>query len=161
MSKIAGALGANYESKRADLRIRKFDLGGHTFKVRVPIVSESDAIYKRITEPDQAKIDAVYALMIEPIEKFKEQAQENGFEFLEDDVLINGKSLRESAKTKVMTEARIVEYIKLLVPEVEGATLDGITYEDVQAEWPMSVQLQLIEKIGEVISPTYRESRGN
>jgi hypothetical protein len=159
MSKIAAALGESYQAKREELRIRKFDLGGHTFKVRVPVVAETDVIYKRINEPDQAKIEEIYEKLAQPITQFKDEAAQNGFEFIEGDILIQGKSLKESAKTQVMTQTRITEYIKLLVP-VEG-TMDDITYEDIEAEFPMSTQLALIEKITEVISPTYRESRGN
>lgn len=159
MSKIAAALGESYQAKREELRIRKFDLGGHTFKVRVPVVAETDAIFKRISEPDEALIQATYEKLAQPMMQFKDEAERNGFEFLEDDILIEGRSLKESAKTQVMTQTRITEYIKLLVP-VEG-TMDDITYEDIEAEFPMSTQLALIEKITEVISPTYRESRGN
>lgn len=159
MSKIAAALGESYQAKREELRIRKFDLGGHIFKVRVPVVAETDAIFKRVSEPDEAKIQAVYDKLAQPMMSFKEDAEKTGFEFLEDDIIINGNSLKQTAKTQVMTQARITEYIKLLVP-VEG-TMDDITYEDIEAEFPMSTQLALIEKITEVISPTYRESRGN
>ena len=159
MNKIAAALGESYQAKREELRIRKFDLGGHTFKVRVPVVAETDAIFKRVSEPDEAKIQAVYDKLAQPMMQFKDEADKTGFEFLEDDIIINGNSLKQTAKTQVMTQARITEYIKLLVP-VEG-TMDDITYEDIEAEFPMSTQLALIEKITEVISPTYRESRGN
>lgn len=159
MSKIAAALGESYQAKREELRIRKFDLGGHTFKVRVPVVAETDAIFKRVNEPDEAKIQAVYDKLAQPMMQFKDEADKTGFEFLEDDIIINGNSLKQTAKTQVMTQARITEYIKLLVP-VEG-TMEDITYEDIEAEFPMSTQLALIEKITEVISPTYRESRGN
>lgn len=159
MSKIAAALGESYQAKREELRIRKFELGGHTFKVRVPVVAETDAIFKRVSEPDEAKIQAVYDKLAQPMMQFKDEADKTGFEFLEDDIIINGNSLKQTAKTQVMTQARITEYIKLLVP-VEG-TMDDITYEDIEAEFPMSTQLALIEKITEVISPTYRESRGN
>ena len=159
MSKIAAALGESYQAKREELRIRKFELGGHTFKVRVPIVAETDVMFKRISEPDETLIQATYDKLAKPMMQFKEDADKTGFEFLEDDIIINGNSLKQTAKTQVMTQARITEYIKLLVP-VEG-TMDDITYEDIEAEFPMSTQLALIEKITEVISPTYRESRGN
>jgi hypothetical protein len=49
----------------------------------------------------------------------------------------------------------------LLVPELEGASLDDLTYDDIEQEFPISVQMQIVEKIGEVISPSYREARGN
>lgn len=160
MSKLASALGASYEQKRREILTRKFELGGHTFKVRIPLVSESDVIYKRIMEPDAARVDEIYKQMIEPLVKFKDQTSEE-FEFKDDDVLVQGRSLKEAAKIKAQTETRIVEYIKLLVPEMEGASLEDLTYADVENEWPLNVQLVLCEKIGEVISPGYKETRGN
>jgi hypothetical protein len=60
-----------------------------------------------------------------------------------------------------MTEARITEYIKLLIPENPENSLVDLTYADIELEFPMSVQLLLCEKIGEAISPTYKEARGN
>ncbi len=159
MSKIAAALGESYQAKREELRIRKFELGGHTFKVRVPVVAETDAIFKRINEPDEAKIQELFEKLSKPLLEFKDDAEKTGFEFTDDDILIEGKSTRQTVRTQVMTQTRITEFIKLLVP-VEG-TLENITYEDIEEEFPMSTQLALVEKIAEVISPTYRESRGN
>lgn len=160
MSKLSSALGSSYEQKRREILTRKFELGGHTFKVRIPLVAESDAIYKRIMEPDEARIEELYQQMVEPLEKVKSEASED-FVFQDKDVLVQGRSLREAAKMKAQTEARIVEYVKLLVPEMEGATLDDLTYADIESEWPFNVQLALCEKIGEVISPGYKETRGN
>lgn len=157
MTKISSVLGSNYESKREEIRIKKFEFGGHTFKVRVPLVAESDKIYKRIIEPSEEKVEAIYQEMVKPLIEMPEKP--TGFEFKDDDILIDGKSLKEAAKTKVMVETRIVEYIKLLVPE--QGSMDEITYDDIQAEWPMSVQLMMVDKIGELIAPTYKETRGN
>lgn len=160
MSKIAAALGENYQAKREELRIRKFELGGHTFKVRVPVVAETDAMFKRINEPDDAKVQELFDKLAQPLLEFKDDAQANGFEFTDDDILIDGKSTRQTVRTQVMTQNRITELIKLLVP-VEGGSLEHITYADIEEEFPMSTQLALVEKISEVISPTYKESRGN
>jgi hypothetical protein len=163
MTKLSSAFGANYDKMRREILTRKFELGGFTFKVRVPLVAESDAIYTRITNPDEAKIESIYQLLVEPLQKFRKssEATESGFEFLENDVLVQGKSLREAARNKALTEARIVEYIKLLVPEDPESNLSDVTYDDIEAEWPLNVQLALCEKIGEVISPNYKETRGN
>lgn len=160
MSKLGSALGSAYEAKRKELLIRKFDLGGHTFKVRVPLVAESDEIYRRISEPTLERVDEIYQRLVQPLMQFKDEANE-GFVFTEDDVVVEGRSMREAAKAKCITETRITEFIKLLVPEVEGENLKDLTYEEIEAEWPLSVQLAICEKIGEVISPTYRESRKN
>lgn len=163
MTKLSNAFGASYNKMRKEILTRKFELGGFTFKVRIPLVAESDAIYSRITNPDESKIEEIYQSLIEPLQKFREspEAAESGFEFLENDVLVQGKSLREAARNKALTEARVVEYIRLLTPENPDDTLNDITYEDIEAEWPLNVQLALCEKIGEVISPNYKEIRGN
>lgn len=160
MTKLAKFLGSQYEAKRKNLFIRQFELGGHTFKVRVPTVAESDAIYERIQNPKEEEVLAIYEQIAKPIEQFRGQETEE-FVFTENDILINGKSLRETAKLKLMTQNRITEYIKLLIPENEEDTLEDITYEEIEAEFPMSIQITLIEKISECISPNYKENRGN
>ena len=159
MTRFADALGAKYQQNREKIFTRRFELGGHIFKVRIPYVHESDEIYKRINEPDEAKVAEAYKQMTEPLLALKDQ--DAGFTFTDDDVLIEGRSLKEAARQKVQVEIKITEFVKLLVPEQEGATLDDLTYEEIEAEFPMAVQMQLVEKIAEAISPTYKETKGN
>ena len=158
MSKIASILGN--EKKLKDIRIKKFELGGHTFRVRVPLVSESDQIYAKVMNPSEAKILDIYQQLTASLTQFKDKESED-FQFVDDDVIVSGRSMREAAKNKAMIETRVVEYIKLLVPDSEDQTLDDITYKDIEEEFPLSVQMALIKAIGEAISPTYEESRGN
>jgi hypothetical protein len=160
MTKLATLLGSQYESKRKNLFIRQFELGGYTFKVKVPTVAESDAIYDLIQNPKEEEITAVYEQIAKPLEQFKSQESEE-FKFLDDDILVNGRSLRETAKLKIVTQTRITEFVKLLIPENENDTLADLTYAEVEAEFPMAVQMALMEKIAEAISPSYKESRGN
>ena len=56
-------------------------------------------------------------------------------------------------------ERKVVEYLKLLVPET--GTLDDLTYEEIEQEFPLQVQLELLEKITEVIQPGYKDARKN
>ena len=159
MNKLASVLGSTYSAKRKEILIKSFELSGHTFKVKIPLVSESDAIYKRITEPEQDRIKELFNTMTESLLQYKDK-EDSGMEFTEEDIQVGGHSMMEAARNKVMTEQRILEYVKLLVPEDAETNLDHITYADIEAEWPLSVQLALAEKIGEVISPTYKEARG-
>ena len=163
MTRLGSVLGSNYEKMRREIITRRFELGGFVFRVRVPLVAETDAIYQRISEPDEQRVNEVYEALVEPLMKYKDdpEAKESGFTFLESDILVQGKSMREAAKNKVMTETRIVEYVRLLVAENPENSLADITYADIEAEWPLNVQLALCEKIGEVISPTYKETKGN
>ena len=80
---------------------------------------------------------------------------------MDDDVLVDGRSLRLAAKQKMQVQIQITEFFKLLVPELEGESLQDLTYEEIEAEFPMSVQMQMLEKISESISPTYKEIKGN
>lgn len=155
MTRLSSALGTG-----AEFRIKKFELGGHAFRVRVPLVSESDAIHSRIIKPDSAAIDKIYADLTKSLDEFKTLKNED-LVFTENDVVVSGRSMREAATNKAMMEARITEMICLLQPENPANTLDDITYAEIELEWPLSVQLALVEKINEVISPGYKETRGN
>ena len=151
MSKLGNAFG---DSK--SLRIKTFTLGDHEFKVRVPLSKELESIQARISEVDKNKAEARYTKMAAP---FVADPSISGVEIKEDDVVVDGRSLRDLVKTVTMMETRIVEYVKLLVP-VEG-TLADITYEEIEEEWPTQVQMELLEKISDAIQPGYKDARKN
>ena len=160
MTKFSEAFGEKYQANRKNLLTRTFELGGHTFKVRIPLVAESDAIYKKVSEPDEQAVNTIFDSITKPLLQFKDNQNED-FVFVDNDILVQGRSMREAAKNKAITEARITEFFKLLVPAIEGASLEDLTYQDIEDEFPFSVQIQIVDKIGEVISPTYKEARGN
>lgn len=152
MSKLGNALGKKYEENRLSVLTRSFELGDHTFKVRVPSVAEIEAIYNYFKNPNEEKIELEYQNMLKEFEGLKEK---EGVEVKDNDMIIDGRSIRETAKNKHILQHRIVEYIKFLIPET--GSLEDITYEDVEAEFPLSVQMTLVEKINEVISPDYKD----
>lgn len=152
MSKLGNALGKKYEENRLSVLTRSFELGDHTFKVRVPSVAEIEAIYNYFKNPNQEKIELEYQNMLKEFQGLKEK---EGVEVKDNDMIIDGRSIRETAKNKHILQHRIVEYIKFLIPET--GSLEDITYEDVEAEFPLSVQMTLVEKINEVISPDYKD----
>ena len=154
MSKLASALGKKYEENRLSVLTRQFELGGHTFKVRVPSVNEIEAIYNYFKNPNEVEVENTYQEMIKFIDL--KDGQE-GVEIKDNDIVIEGKSIRESAKNKHVLQYRITEYIKFLVPET--GSLEDITYADVEAEFPLAIQLTLVDKINEVIAPDYKEIR--
>ena len=160
MTKFSSAFGDKYQSNKKNLLTRSFELSGHTFKVRIPLVAESDAIYKKVSEPNEETVEKTFQQITAPLRQF-ENNQTEEFQFTENDILVGGRSMREAARNKTITEARITEFFKLLVPELDGASLEDLTYADIEEEFPISVQMQIVEKIGEAISPTYKEARGN
>ena len=152
MSKFSKAFGASYEKNKISIISRSFELGNHTFKVRVPSVGELEAIYNYANNPDADKVEAVYKAMTVNLKADEVEQKDN-------DTLVDGRSMREAAKNKVVMQFRITEYFKLLVPE-NGESLEDLQYEDIEAEFPLAIQLQFIDKINEVISPEYKEARG-
>jgi len=152
MSKLGLALGKKYEDNRLSVLTRSFELGGHTFKVKVPSVSEVEAIYNYSKNPNLDEIEKAYQTLIEDIKNVEGIKEENN------DIVIDGRSMKETAKNKHILQYRITAYIKFLIGE-NGETLDQITYEDIEAEFPLAIQLTLVEKINEVISPEYKEVR--
>ena len=160
MTKFSSAFGDKYQTNKKNMLTRTFELGGNTFKVRIPLMIESDEIYKKVSNPDEETIEKTSQEITKSLRQF-ENNQTEGFQFTDTDILVEGRSMREAAKNKTITEARITEFFKLLVPEMEGVTLEDLTYADIEEEFPIAVQMLIVEKIGEVISPTYREARGN
>ena len=150
MTKLTSAFG-----EISNLRTKSFELAGHDFKVRVPLTKELDAMQERIEQYDQTEYQKRFDKMTA---SFRTGTFE-GVVVTDDDVVVEGRSTKELVKTILQMENRVVEYIKLLVP-VNG-TLGEITYEEIEAEWPTPVQLEILAKISEAIQPGYKDSRKN
>ena len=149
MSKFAQAFGEKYQQNKLSILTRTFQLGNHTFKVRIPSVGELEAIFNYGENPDESLVEKEYQAMTKEL---KDLEQEN-------DIVVEGRSMRETAKNKVVLQYRITEYFKLLIPET-GENLSNLEYSDIDAEFPFAVQMEFIERINEVISPEYKEARG-
>lgn len=151
MTRLSSAFG-----ETTNLRTKTFELAGHEFKVRVPLSKELDDIQDRINKVDATEFKIRFDKMTST---FRNVSDVEGVVVTDDDVIVEGRSTKELVQTILQMENRMVEYIKLLVP-VNG-TLDDITYEDIEAEWPTAVQLEMLARISESIQPGYKDSRKN
>ena len=154
MTRLASALGSKYASE--SLRTKTFELAGHIFKVRIPLTKEMDDIQERIKNIDKEDAKTRFEKMTA---SFKDSAGIDGIVITDDDVIIEGRSTRELVESIIQMENRTVEYIKLIVPE--NGNLDDITYKEIDEEWPFQVQIEILNKITEVIQPGYKDSRKN
>ena len=159
MNQFANALGKSFN--KDVLRVRTFEMGGHTFKVKIPLTSEYESILESIKIIDDNKANQYYdELSKEFINNKLEFEKQEDVLFTDNDVILKGTSLRETAKNKVLMENKILALIKLIVPEEEGFNMSTITYEMVEELFPLSIQIQLIDEIGNVISPSYKSIKG-
>lgn len=152
MSKLGLVLGKEYEDHKQSILTRSFKFGDMTLKIIVPSVAKIESIYNYRKAPNLDKIEKIYQelkanLIIGANDKVEEK---------ENDIVVNGRSYRESATNTHLTQYQILEYFKLLVP-AEGQDVNTLTYEDINAEIPLQVQIEFMEKVNEVISPDYKE----
>lgn len=160
MSSFASALGKKFVQNKEEIRTREFQLGGHTFKVRVPLTVEVEATQKKIKNLDEELVEKYYQeLTKELIENKGEMPKELNVVYEENDVIVDGRSMREASKNKVLMESRIVEMFKLLVPEDKSFNMENITYLDIDELFPLSIQMQVVEAISEVISFNYTANK--
>lgn len=160
MNQFANAFGKQFSENKDLIRTRTFELGGHTFKVKVPLTSEYDAMLERMKIVNEDKVNKYYLLLTKDFANNNDINESLGIIFKNNDIEIQGRSMRETAKNKYLTEYRILELIKLLVPEEKNFDMNSITYEMIEELFPFTIQLELIEKISETISPSYKETRG-
>lgn len=152
--KLSGALQINQNN----LRIRSFTLGGQAFRVRVPLASEMEAISKAVDEKDWS---AKHSEMMQPLLEKKEEIESDAIVFDGDNAIVDGNSIKDLAILTAKTEERITQMVRLLVPVDNEFDMSQIQYDDINSEFPFAVQLELMKKIAEVISPGYEEIRKN
>lgn len=157
MNSLANALGKDFVKKKESVRIRTFELGGHTFKVKVPLTVEFELMQERMKALDEEKIEKYYQDITKDLQKDNEV---DGITFTDDDVFVDNRSMREAAKNKLIAEQRITEFFKLLVPEEDGFDMNTITYEMIEELFPFPIQMQIMEEISRVVSIQYEAQKG-
>jgi hypothetical protein len=161
MSNFANALGKNFVEKKEELRIRSFDIGSHTFKVKVPLTVEYEIMQKRMNDiPDELVEEGYKELASKFLENKEEYITNPDYVYKDNDVEIEGRSLRESAKNKIILEKRITEMFKLIVPEDATFDMETITYQDIEEFMPFPIQMEMIEAISNAVSPSYKGNKG-
>ena len=159
MTKLIEAFGKKFAENKDLIRIRSFELAGNTFKVKIPLTSEYEAMIERIKLADEETVEKYYKDITKDFVLDNPVNAELGVIFEDNDIKVQGRSMREAAKNKFLTEYRIVEMFKLLVPE-DGYSLSDLTYAEIEELFPFSIQIELIEKIGNTISPAYKDIKG-
>ena len=121
---------------------------------KIWVNAKIESIYNYRNSPNLEKIEAIYQelktnLVIKPEDKVEET---------ENDIVVNGRSIRESALNTHLTQYQVLEYFKFLVPQ-DGQDINTLTYEDINAEIPLQIQIEFLGKINEILSPDYKDIR--
>ena len=157
MNSFANALGKDFVKKKEAVRIRTFELGGHTFKVKVPLTVEFEIMQERMKLIDEELVEKYYQDITKELDK---EDNAEGIVFTDDDILVDNRSMRETARNKVIAEQRITEFFKLIVPEEDGFDMNTITYAMIEELFPFPIQMQIMEEISRVVSIQYEAQKG-
>ena len=137
------------------IRTKTFELGGHTFKVVVPLNKELEDVTQRIINVPKEEV----AARLEKMTKSLTEVKLDNVEVTDDDVIVDGISTKETVVSILQMERKITEYFKFLVPE--AGNWDDLTYADIDEDFPLQVQFEVLEKITEAIQPGYKDARKN
>lgn len=170
---LSKKLGKQFEQIKGEIQIKKImiDLGEVRFdlKVKVPLKKEMEDMNTRILAPSEDKVNAAYEKLAGPM---KQTLQEGGEEFVkalnankqtieikDDDLIVDGTSLRQVAQFQAIEECRVEEYFHLLVSETGEPVTES--YEEISAEFPEFAIKEIIQSIQAAISPDYKSAKKN
>jgi hypothetical protein len=170
---LANKLGKSYEQVKAVANIKTItvDLGDVKFnlRVRIPLKKEMEEMTTRIVSPSEERINKIYERFSAPIRK---TIADGGKDFLKainegketikivgDDLIIDGKSVRQVANFAAIEETRIEEYFHLLISE-NGEPITE-TYDEITAEFPEFAVKEILETIEQAIRPDYKTVKKN
>jgi hypothetical protein len=170
---LSNKLGKSYEQVKAVANIKTItvDLGDVKFnlRVRIPLKKEMEEMTTRIVSPSEERINKIFERFSAPIKK---TIEDGGDEFLKainegketikiagDDLIIDGKSVRQVANFAAIEETRIEEYFHLLISE-NGEPITE-TYDEITAEFPEFAVKEILETIEQAIRPDYKTVKKN
>lgn len=170
---LANKLGKSYEQVKAVANIKTItvDLGDVKFnlRVRIPLKKEMEEMTTRIVSPSEERINKIFERFAAPIKK---TIADGGKDFLKainegketikivgDDLIIDGKSVKQVANFAAIEETRIEEYFHLLISE-NGEPITE-TYDEITAEFPEFAVKEILETIEQAIRPDYKTVKKN
>ena len=132
----------------------------------IPLKKEMEKINNRILEPSQDRIDAAYIKLTEPILKVAKEggdefmsAVDNKLTILDNDIILDGKSMRQIANFVAIDEAKVEEYFHLLISDT-GEPINE-SYEEIIEEFPEFVIKEIISVIDSALKPDYKTVKKN
>lgn len=173
MGKLANKLGKSYEIVADQSKIKRItvDLGDVKFdiRVRVPLKKEMEEITAKIVNPPEDRVARLYEKFAAPLRKTLEEAgkefldainkDKQAIQVLDDDLIVDGKSVKQIANFAAIEETRVEEYFHLLVSETNEPVTE--TYEEITAEFPEFAVQEILKAIDQAIKPDYKTVKKN
>jgi hypothetical protein len=170
---ISNKLGSSYESIRAASRVKTIKVGVNDvefeLKVRVPVKREMDEITTRLSIPNPELVDKLYEEMSKPLrdtvanveDGFLEALNADGekMRFTDNDVVVNGTSVRNVATLTALWQKQVEMYFSLLQTSTGEPVNES--YQEIADEFPEAAIREIIKCIDEAIRPSYKDAKKN
>jgi hypothetical protein len=164
--KLGTAIGeaSRFKTIKITFEDTTFDL-----RLRVPVKRELEEMLSQITTPEQELVDRIYTALSAPLLKTLNEtdgdflkvlnAESEKIKLTDDDVIIDGNSVKHIAQVSAIWQTQVQKYFSLL----QSSTGEPIneTYEEIAEEFPEFVIKEIIEKIESAIRPNYKETKKN
>lgn len=170
---LASKFGPAYEAIRAAARIKsiKVQLNDieHELKVRVPVKRELEEMLQAIHTPPKERVEKAYETMTGSLKTAVQDldaevmdalnSNEDQLKITDNDVIVNGTSMRQVASMTAMWQEQVERYFSLL----QSSTGEPVTetFEEIAEEFPEAIIREIVGKIDKAIRPTYEETKKN
>jgi hypothetical protein len=136
------------------------DFAGHPLKVYMPTRKEMLELEGKIKNPPDALVEQEYSKLVETFEKLYKVNQSVSVARKDDDIVVDGRSLKEASRYKAQEIMREIALINLVGFE-EGQELFALSYEDISEAFSPAQIKHLTELIEKAVNPDYKEVEKN
>ena len=163
---ISAKLGTDQVKDQIKIKPITLTIGEANIKlrVRIPVKKEMEQLVEDITNPAPEAIETAYTRLSQPIldaikEGGESVAEAGRVQIKDNDLIMDGTSVRQVATFSAMWETKVQRYFGLLQSETGEPITES--YEQIAEEFPEFVIRQIIEEIEAAIRPDYKTAKKN
>lgn len=168
---IANKLGENFSELKDKIKFKtikvEWDGSEYDLKIKVPLKKEIEEMTQRILNPDKQRVDNFYHEFTESLNKTLDDENQDLMEVInkdkptlvrtDDDIILDGTSLRQFSMFKVMEMIKVEEHFHLLQSETDIPINES--YDDIVNEFPEQFVKCVVAAIEKAIRPDYLETK--
>jgi len=140
-------------------KYKTINFANQELQVYVPTRNEKKNLMDKLRKPTPELIEAEYQDLIKSLWEFASPT-DDGIEVKDDDVVVNGSSMKNAARYKSIMKMREIAMISL-VGFKEGDDLFALSYEDISDTLSEVEIKELVKSIESVVNPDYEETKKN
>jgi predicted S18 family serine protease len=126
----------------------------------MPTRKEMLELEGKIKNPPDALVEQEYAKLVETFEKLYKVNQSVSVERKDNDIVVDGRSLKEASRFKAQEIMREIALINLVGFE-EGQELFALSYEEISESFSPAQIKHLTDLIEKAVNPDYKDVEKN